>query len=410
MNILLIAYCIGAGRGSEPGVGWNVARGLALQGHQITVISTNKYRDENQKSIEKEGLSIKLITQDFPESCWTRSYKIWQRRIGPVIQQEIQEQQYDVIHHITFNQYRAIRDVFYTSLPALIGPIGGAESVPLPLLCYGSLPISYKIKEALRYLPWDAIPFIRRVNKAKQPVEIICSNQITEKRLHKGLFRVKTNICTAAAICIHSSEICETSSPSKENPYILFDGGLSRPQKGTWLMIGALNQLWTQNCHIPVCIVGLTDNEKSIIRRKATQMGLPEEALRLYSSVPRSQMLELMRHATVMLSTVYRDSGAMALLEALAQGTRIVCLDIPSQLWLTPEMACKVPVQRSRSKMEGALSDALKHQINAPAPDSTWHNKRVKFLQEHMTWESRINMFVDKYKALVSANTQTTNK
>lgn len=404
MNILLIAYCIGAGRGSEPGVGWNIARGLALRGHQITVICTSKYYNDNKKSIEKETLNIKLITQDYPDSRWTRSYKIWQRRIGPVIQQELQKQKYDVVHHITFNQYRSIRDVFYTNLPALIGPIGGAEIVPLPLLFYGSLPITYKIKEALRYLPWDAIPLIRRINRAKQPIKIICSNQITANRLRQGFFRVKSNINIAAAICIEKTEISETSIPSKESPYILFDGGLSRPQKGTWLMLGALKQLWKQDCHIPVCIVGLSEDEKSIIQKRALKIGLPSEALLLHSPVPRSEMLNLMRNATIMLSTVYRDSGAMALLEALAQGTRITCLDIPSQLWLTPDMALKVPIQSSRKKMEKALADALQQQINSPEPESSWHDKRVKFLQENMTWESRINMLENTYKELIDTS------
>ena len=406
MNILLIAYCIGAGRGSEPGVGWNVARGLALRGHEVTVISTSKYHDQNKQCIDDEKLNIRLITQDFPKSRWTRSYKIWQSKIGPVIRHEVQRHQYDVVHHITFNQYRSIKDVFYAKIPALIGPIGGAETIPIPLLRYGVLPIAYVIKELLRYIPWDAIPFIHRINKAKHPVEIICSNQITANRLNKGFFRVKNSVSIAPAISINRGEICETSMQSKEDSYILFDGGLARPQKGTWLMLDALRELWKHNYCIPVCIVGLSDKEKSTISNKAHQLGLPQEALRLHNSVARSEMLTLMRNATIMLSTVYRDSGAMALLEALAQGTRIVCLDIPSQLWLPPDFACKVPVQKSRRAMVRALVSAIQQQLSLPSPDSSWHKKCIDFLQNHMTWESRIDLFEKMYLKLIAAANQ----
>ncbi|MBQ7022744.1 MAG: glycosyltransferase family 4 protein [Akkermansia sp.] len=380
-----------------------MARELAHRGHNITVISTGKFYTENKEAIIKESIPIRLVTKDFPESRWIRSYKIWQAHIASIIQQEVQNQKYDVIHHITFNQYRGIKDVFYTDIPALIGPIGGAEVIPVSLFRYGSLPFWLKIKEFIRYIPWDSIPLIQRINKRSQPLSVLCSNQITANRLTKGLFRVKGEVRIVPAIAINESEIYEDLTPPTPNPYILFDGGLSRPQKGTWLMLGAIKHLWKQGLHIPIRIVGLTDKEKSIIHKKAADVGIPQEALQLYNFIPRPVMLKFMREAIIFLSTVFRDSGAMAQLEALAQGTRIVSLDIPSQLWLPTDMASKVKVQSSRNAMEKEIARLLKKQIDSPSHSEEWNIRRIKFLKKYMTWESRVDLFESIYKKLTQA-------
>lgn len=402
MNILLIAYCFGVNRGSEPGVGWNVARGLALRGHHITVISTSKYYNENMAAIREESLDIELITKDFPDSRWTRSYKIWQAKIGPTIQRVANRFHYDIIHHITFNQYRGIRDVFYTRIPALIGPIGGAEVIPWPLLRYGSLPFIVRIKEIARHIPWDVLPLKWRLKKARHPISILCSNKITAERLSQGILQPKNYIGITPAIALHDAEIRNTRQIASPAPFILFDGGLSRPQKGTWLMLGALHELWKQNCRVPVRVVGLKPNEKNLMRKKARSLGLPDEALQLYEFIPRTEMMEYMSQAKVFLSTVFRDSGAMALLEALAQGTRIVCLDIPSQRWLKSNLVSKVKVQTSRIAMEKAIAESIQAQLEQPESDEEWENQRLSFLKNDMTWNSRIDQFEVIYNNLLN--------
>ena len=64
MNILLSSYSFGAGRGSEAGVGWNVAKGLALRGHTVTVLTTSEFSSGNRSAIEQEELNITLIEED----------------------------------------------------------------------------------------------------------------------------------------------------------------------------------------------------------------------------------------------------------------------------------------------------------------------------------------------------------
>lgn len=400
MNILLSAYSFGAGRGSEAGVGWNVARGMALRGHLVTVITTREFSASNRAAIQAEGLNINLIEEDCGISFYpsSRSYRKWQRRIGSTIRQVATDGNCDLIHHVTFNQYRDIHDVFATHLPYLIGPVGGAELVPRPLLQYGNLPLLNRIKEWLRYSSLDAIPLTHRCCRHRARGILLASNAPTAERLHK--LPVQTSICPA--IALHDSEIVEhLESPGNHEPYILFDGGLSRPQKGTWLALRALSRLWSQDRCVPIRMVGISPADQEIIRNYVQQVNLPEGAVQLEAQVSRATMLRYMQEASIMLSCVYRDSGSMALLEALAQGCRIVCLDIPSQAWLPPHFCHKVAIEATSEVMESAIAAALSCELEAPQRTQQWQAERVQWLRNHMTWETRISNLESYYKQLI---------
>lgn len=400
MNILLSSYSFGAHRGSEAGVGWNVARGLALRGHTVVVITTYEFTESNHRTIKEEGLNIRLLEEDcgitdYPSAS---SYRKWQRRIGSVIKKEIIGNKYDVIHHVTFNQYRNIHDVFAAELPYLIGPVGGAEKIPFPLMLYGDLPLKMRMKEILRYVKWDALPLMFRCKLSRLRGLVLASNISTAERLK--FLPIAPVICPA--IAIYEKEILtESASLNGSAPYILFDGGLARPQKGTWLALRALRRLWDAGTRIPLRMVGVPEKDVATIRQYGQRISLPDEALQLEAHVSRDRMLSFMQQATSMLSCVYRDSGSMALLEALAQGCNIVCLDIPSQQWLPEHFCYKVQVKSRSVAMEQAIVSAL-HEATNSKRSPEWHDERCKWIRQHMTWESRISTLEQFYNTIVS--------
>lgn len=401
MNILISSYSFGAHRGSEAGVGWNVASGLAKRGHRVTVITTCEFSESNRRAIADEALDIRVVEADcgvthYPSAA---SYRKWQQRIGSVIEREIRRERYAVIHHVTFNQYRGIRDVFAaTGLPYLIGPIGGAELIPLPLMRYGGLPFKMRMKEMLRYLGWDAWPLVARCKKNAARGMVLVSNNATAERLRS--LPVPPIVCPA--IAIHEREIVEKQVPCESAlPFILFDGGLARPQKGTWLALRTLKRLWASGIRLALRMVGVSAADEVRIRRYAQQISLPAEALQPEPQVSRDCMLTYMQQASVMLSCVYRDSGSMALLEALAQGCNIVCLDIPSQQWLPEPFCHKVQVQSHSVAMEEALSLAIQKAVAAQRSPE-WHAARCAWLREKMTWEARLSSIEHYYQQIVS--------
>lgn len=410
MRILLASYSCGAGRGSEPGVGWNIARGLVLRGHEVTIITNTTFSALNHAAIEREHLPLRLIEVYYGASLLKGGspYYKWQRKVGEVIRRETESRSFDVIHHVTFNQYRGLFDVFYTDLPYLIGPVGGAETIAPYFLRHGKMPLKMVLKEILRYVSADAWPVIRRVNRSVQQKVFLASNPATAERLNKGLVRLTQPAASYPIIAVNEADIM-TDEPERSVPYFLFDGGLARPQKGTWLMLDALALLWQRGCCVPVRMVGTNEDDAAVIRRYMQRRNLPEQAVEMLPLIPHDEMLKQMRSSLALLSTVFRDSGGMAILEAVAMGTNAICFDIPSQKWLPEAFAHKMPVPGffcGESAAANIVAETMQRVAESPTHTDEWHAARCRFLSEKMTWTAHLDYIEKMYNQLIEEKNQ----
>lgn len=400
MRILLSSYSFGANRGSEAGVGWNVAKGLAQRGHEITVLTTTEFHAVNEPAVRESGLPVRLVEWDaglsaaeFPLAF---SYRRWQQAAGARLRQLCAETSFDIVHHVTFNQYRGVKDVFASGLPYVVGPVGGAETVPRCLL--GDLPLGRRIKEMVRRLPWDALPLGRRVRSAAAPGMILASTPGTQRRLQRtaGIAGVRL----MPVIAIAGEEIAVEPPTSSADPFFVFYGGGARAEKGTLLLLRCMARLWKQGVHVPVRLVAVQESLRPGLQRYAASQGLPPGAVEFPPFMPRSELLALMRRSAAFVALNFRDDGCMALLEAVAQGVPSVCLDIPSQFWLPQEFALKVPVRAG--EVEASLAHALDKALHSPPADAAWHRRRVSFLREKMLWPVRIGQLEQCYNELLT--------
>ncbi len=398
MKILLSSYSFGANRGSEAGVGWNVASRLAQRGHEVWVLTTSEFHELNATAIRERGLEQKLHLveldcglSDFPVA---KTYKLWQQRIAAPLSELCAKHDFDLFHHITFNQYRYLRDLFYCDLPALIGPLGGAETVH-PIF-RKELPRAMRIKEMLRPIPFDAIPLGARLRHRTAPVMTLCSTPQTRERLTR--YASVAVDAMIPIISIDESEICAEVPERASAPYLMFDGG-GRPEKGALLMIRALALLWDQGHRVPVHLAAVSEPDKLRLRDYARAYKLPDEALELLPFMPRHELLARMRGAHGFLSVGFRDAGCMALLEAIALGLPALCYDHAGQWWLPEEYAIKIPLPDRAAEQQ--LASAMEELLELPERDADWHQQRAQWLRETMTWDRRIDQIEYFYKDLL---------
>lgn len=409
MRILLSSYSFGAGRGSEPGVGWNIASGLARKGHEVTVVTTTEYAEQNHKALERETLPIRLLEWDEGLSDFInrKTYNIWQRKIRHRLNALACNGDFDIVHHITFNQYRGICDVFATDLPFLIGPIGGAEMIPYAFLTGKYLPFAMTVKELLRHAPWDAQSLIGRFNNSGRRGLILASNEPTAQRLnHNFPFSLARKAQVCPIIAVHDCEILDEPSVRADHPYFVYYGGM-RPEKGATLLFPALRRLWDEGVRIPVMMSGMRDEDLPLLRKTVSRFGLPQEAVKPLAFMPRTELMEIMRGSVAFIATSLRDSGCMALLESVAQGVPSVCFDIPSQEWLLPQFARKIPMTPDGRRVQAEfcieeLKKALQDAVLSDPPDSEWHHNRASWLRRTMTWEVRIKQLEEFYQHVLT--------
>lgn len=404
-RILLSAYSFGAYRGSETGVGWNIARGLALRGYEVTVLTTPEFHRLNTEAIRQEKLPLQLQEYDFGLQVWSAAatYYQWQRCMRPVVRQLAAGGGYDLFYQVNWNQYRGLCVPFGLPIPSMAGPLGGAETIPRSLLGRaGGLPWRQRLKEWARYAGLDALPL--RWRNRKGNVLLLASNPVTAERLrHWGGCR-RVEVCPA--IAVDAEEIRELPDGGNRRD-IVFDGG-TRPEKGAALFLAALARADFKGETVRVLIPGIRPERQAAWQRMARQAGLPEGvSLGLLPFVRREEMLGMLRQCRLFASAAYRDSGGMGILEAVACGAQVLCLDIPSQFWLPGRLACKVPVRGSFKELMQAYAGALSEAWQQGAQEAgERRERRLRFLRETMTWDARL----DTLEQLISQEIKNIDK
>jgi len=141
IRVLMSSYACEPGKGSEPGVGWNMAKAMAGK-VKLSVVT----RANNQEIIEnsEEGWinQVNWIYYDPPKwlTWWKKGgrgvqlfYIIWQIGVYIEMRRRDAKNKYDLIHHVTFGKYWVPSLLVLLDIPFIFGSVGGGEYTPLSL-------------------------------------------------------------------------------------------------------------------------------------------------------------------------------------------------------------------------------------------------------------------------------------
>jgi glycosyltransferase involved in cell wall biosynthesis len=349
MKILISAYSCEPGKGSERGVGWNVAREVAKY-HEVWVLTRP---DESRKAIEAElalnpipNLHFVYFTLPFWQDSlrWGQSgamqlhYYLWQIQayfVGRKLHREIG---FDVAHHVTFVRYSSPSFLSLLPIPLIWGPVGGGESAPLTF--WSDFSLKNKLYETLRWL-WRSIgefdPFTRVT--ARRSAIVYATTKDTADRLKKlGATCVE---CLAES-GISQSEIKQLSQcpPLPDSPVRFINIARLLHWKGIYLGLQAFAQ-----SNLPDAEYWIVGEGPELARLQvlAVDLGISDR-LKFWGLVPREEVLTKLGQCSVLVHPSLHDSGGWVPLEAMAAGRPIICLDLggPSQL-VTSDIGIKVP-------------------------------------------------------------------
>ncbi|MGJ8696856.1 MAG: glycosyltransferase family 4 protein [Verrucomicrobiaceae bacterium] len=140
MKVLVSAYACEPGRGAEPGVGWNIVKGLSAK-HELWVLT----RSDNEEVIAGSGeewvARVNWVYLDPPRwlTFWKRGrrglmlfYFLWQwtALFRAKALMEEQDEGFDLVHHLTFGSVVPASPLALLGRPMVYGPLGGAENPP----------------------------------------------------------------------------------------------------------------------------------------------------------------------------------------------------------------------------------------------------------------------------------------
>ncbi len=333
MKILISAYSCEPSKGSERGVGWNVAREAARH-HEVWVLTRP---DESKKAIEAElkenpvsNLHFVYFTLPFwQDSLWLGSsgvmlihYYLWQIQAYFVARRLHKEIGFDICHHVTFVKYSSPSFLSLLPIPFVLGPVGGGESAPTKFWKDFSWRAKlYEIARNIMRGVGERDPFVRLTVQKSNAVR--ATTEDTAKRLYKmGASQVEI---VSQLVMLHEEvqALSQYSLPDAQ-PIRFISVGRLLHWKGFHLGLIAFAKAKLSNAEYWVVGDGPElDRLQDLVQR----YGLDKQ-VKFWGFLPREEVLEKLSLCHVLVHPSLHDSGGWVCIEAMAAGRPVICLNL----------------------------------------------------------------------------------
>lgn len=331
-RVLLFAYSCCPNRGSEPGIGWNRAVEIAKYCDTWVITEENDWKPRISEFLAEHGPIPNLHFAFIPRQPWEVSveytpglsyvaYRRWMRRAYRRAQQLHSEIKFDLAHQVTIATFREPCPLYQLGIPFVWGPIGGSQHFPWRFLPGAGmkgmcLEVARNIFSTVQLY---TSPRVRRA--AKNAAVVFSWNSENRRKLCRALGIDSVLLCDVGAsnLPIVAPQLRSDSSKLR----ILWAGVLST-RKALELLIEALAQL-PGDVAYELHVIG-----EGPCRRKWQQLaerrGVSKNIYWL-GHVPHREAIQQFQWADVLVFTSLRDTTGTVILESLAAGKPVICLD-----------------------------------------------------------------------------------
>jgi len=390
VKLLVSAYACEPGKGSEPAVGWNWVQALVRRGYQVHVITRSNNREaiESDPSHKSAGLTFHYCDLSGWMRAWKRRpggiyfyYLFWQMGAYRLARRLHASEQFDRVHHVTFASYRQPSFMGGLGIPFLFGPVGGGET--MPAVFRRGLAFRNRLAEAIRNAGNSLIaldPLMRRTFSSAEM--IACTTAETMARI-PAAYRAKCVV--QPAIGIDEAEIQPLSCQPPVAPHFLFVGRLLY-WKGLHLAFGALARVRRSLPGVRLKIIG-TGEDRAWLEAQARKAGVMD-LLEWVSCTPHAEIAREYSQSLALVFPSLHDSGGMVVLEALAAGLPVICLDLggPGAI-ATADSSIVIPArQRDEAAVVEDLANGMVHIANDPVLRARMASNAVVRAKQ-LTWD-----------------------
>lgn len=334
--------------GGESALGWNLLRQIARR-HEVWALTREVDRPSLEQALESDPVP-NLHFQYFDLPRWLRPllriqgghqiyYWLWQIKSYFVARRLHRSLGFDLFHHVTYaNDWMASPIGAFLPIPYIRGPGGGSQRIPK------GLDQEYSFKGRLwekarslgqwifRHDPW----FLIGHNRARSI--LLCNvesmSNLPAKWSHKASLFPVNGISSQDLAMVQSSK-------TSHGPFRVLSAGTLIKVKGFDLAIKAFDE-FAQRC---------PDSKFTIIGSGPEGPKLQELArgcqahdkIDLLPNMPRDELLCEMASYEAFLFPSLRDGGGAVVIEAMAAGKPVVCLDIGGPgMHITEECGIKI--------------------------------------------------------------------
>lgn len=394
MRILLSAFGCSPSMGSEPGVGWRWAQELSASNDVIVV--THPFFEEEIRAAQALGLcrGVQFYFYE-PRGLGVRRrrgslnsrlyYLAWQIAVSRLIRTLVLENGIDVVQHLTWGTFRLATWSAVPGCLSILGPVGGGEVAPMNL--FSGAPLTDRLYEWLRLCAMKTTRFdlLLRWSLSRYDV-IVCKTEETTRALPVFLRERSIVAAEIGAPPVHGSP---RRLGERGRLNLLYAGRLIS-LKGLILGVRALAQAVAMGADVRLALAG-AGPLRGVLEEEARQLGISER-LNFLGQLPRSELAEAYRTADVFLFPSLHDSSGNVVLEAMAAGCPVICLDLGGPPGFVDETCGRVVCTRRRAAKD-VICD-----IGVALHEMAMHPERVTHLSEgalckaaRLTWKNQVD-------------------
>lgn len=400
MNYLISAYSVNPYKGSEDSIGWNWVLQYEKnykKGDRIILLTKKFNEKDTRRGLKEFNIQhVELIIVDVPDALnWFREkhsafhhmyYILWQHWAWLWVKHS--GIRFDVIHHVTMNDYRIPSELYKAKGAKVIwGPMGGAQVTPKPLKVYEKNQLVASFREFVnKSCSWN--PFYKKALRSYY--KIYCINNETQKQIS----------------CIVGKDVPLMPELALRDEYknlpirkgkndilkIVFVGRLIG-KKGIAFLVDALSLMPT-DMDWELLIFGDGD-DRALIEKQIADSGIGKK-VKLMGNRPLNQIAEAYQQADVFVLPSLRETSGNVLLEAMAYAVPIVAFDT-SFCRLLKEVDCGVFIDTEQA-LDNIKEDYCKAIVTLGQDKELAKQMGLngyKYVNSKLTWDEKYRIIVN---------------
>lgn len=400
MNYLISAYSVNPYKGSEDSIGWNWVLQYEKnykKGDRIILLTKKFNEKDTRRGLKEFNIQhVELVIVDVPDALnWFREkhsafhhmyYILWQHWAWLWVKHS--GIRFDVIHHVTMNDYRIPSELYKAKGAKVIwGPMGGAQVTPKPLKVYEKNQLVASFREFVnKSCSWN--PFYKKALRSYY--KIYCINNETQKQIS----------------CIVGKDVPLMPELALRDEYknlpirkgkndilkIVFVGRLIG-KKGIAFLVDALSLMPT-DMDWELLIFGDGD-DRALIEKQIADSGIGKK-VKLMGNRPLNQIAEAYQQADVFVLPSLRETSGNVLLEAMAYAVPIVAFDT-SFCRLLKEVDCGVFINTEQA-LDNIKEDYCKAIVTLGQDKELAKQMGLngyKYVNSKLTWDEKYRIIVN---------------
>lgn len=400
VNYLISAYSVNPYKGSEDSIGWNWVLQYEKnykEGDRIILLTKKFNEKDTRRGLKEFNIQhVELVIVDVPNALnWFREkhsafhhmyYILWQHWAWLWVKHS--GIRFDVIHHVTMNDYRIPSELYKAKGAKVIwGPMGGAQVTPRPLKIYEKNQLVASFREFVnKSCSWN--PFYKKALRSYY--KIYCINNETQKQISRI---VGKDVPLMPELALRDEyKNLPIRKGNNDILKIVFVGRLIG-KKGIAFLVDALSLMPT-DMNWELLIFGDGD-DRALIEKQIADSGIGKN-VKLMGNRPLNQIAEAYQQADVFVLPSLRETSGNVLLEAMAYAVPIVAFDT-SFCRLLKEVDCGVFVNTDQ-ELEGIKEDWCKAIVTLGQDKELAKQMGLngyKYVNSKLTWDEKYRIIVN---------------